>query len=436
MFMELRKYQSRLLSEIMSSQESGIVSAPTGSGKSLIMATLGQRVGGRVVYVASELSVRHQLIHAYGVPEDDVMYVSTFLNYAASEPDISLIIIDEAHHFREGNRWHAVIDIAEASHTRWIGFTATPIGVLPKWSISYSELREEHWIGNVPIGVECESVEEALRVTEDIPTVTYISAPWEDNYDPRFGRLITADTPPEDRHFRDGEMRLCCMMTLTTGWDDPNIGAVILARRISELQTYMQILGRLRRGGLVADLSNNIARYGLDDDANVAELVSATAAEVSGGGLPVLIKCTECERLCSPRTKGHCCPYCGATLPPPAPSTRFWTRLEGDFLLEWEKLFKDIDKKCRTSYPRCPFTPSGAWPSKLPRYSGPNSQIFLSPKTAGHWVSVARILRSCLKDKSAVLFASGQHIMLRDIGCTRTFIIDLSYGSSLTWKRF
>lgn len=409
----------------------------------------------RVLVMACELSVRHQLITRYGVPADNVMYPSADMGVASDIANADLLIIDEAHHFRHGNAWHAIIEAAEAANIRWLGFTATPIGETPLFSISYDALRADGWMPERPIGIECTSIEEALDVTRDIPTVTYIAPPACDNYDPRFGRLITADTPPEDRHFRksgvvsgvasssDSELRLCAVGTLTTGWDDPDIGAVILARRISEAQTYMQILGRLRRGGIVADLSNNIVRFGLDEDATIAQLAARNldGGRNVGSGIPILIRCVECERLCSPRVRGHVCPYCGATLPPPAPTTRFWEQIspspfadpDPKFVDEWRKFLHDIGVHCRAGSRPCPWTPSGAWATFIPRFR--SDTVYLSPRTAGHWMRVAQIFRSCVRNPNAVLFASGSYLMYRRLTDGFTLAIDLSYGSSLQWKQ-
>lgn len=366
----LRDYQKEALDSILSTTESGIVVAPTGSGKTHIMASLYshyESTGRSVLFVAWELSVRSQLIERYGVPKSAIVAPTVDLI------DADIIIIDEVHHFHDS--WS---DWMLCCSERWIGFTATPRhcdSYTRLYTIPYHTLREDGWIGEKLSAVIAKSQMDAEVATDGLHTVTYISQ--RKDYKCWMGRLILADTPASERHFRDGEYRLCCIATLTTGWDDPDIEAVILSRRIGRInpQTYVQILGRLRRGGLVVDLSDNVMRFGLDEDALIAQM-----SELDRPDKPlapaVMKRCIRCERLVAARASK--CPHCGAELPPVVDGAgkRFWARL--DDTRKWEGILLDMDWQERKP---CPFTKSGSWPVKLP--SG--TTAYISERTTWHW---------------------------------------------------
>ena len=367
--MSLRDYQQTAFDKIISSDVSGIVVAPTGSGKTHIMAELWRYYSPNksVLFVAWELSVRDQLRQL--VPDADIVAPSVQLR------DADIIIIDEVHHFH--NDWNEWLF---AANERWIGFTATPrhCDYPTLYTIAYHTLREDSWIGDRLSALVVKSLKAAISATEGLHTVTYISSRNDWNKD--MGRLILADTPAADRHFKDGEYRLACIATLTTGWDDPDIEAIILHRRIGRInpQTYVQILGRLRRGGLVVDLSDNVLRFGLDEDALIAQMRAMDKAESEDKPLGVapMKRCIKCERLVSPRVT--ICPHCGTELPPniEGGDGRFWDKLTD--IEPWEKIYDSLGWR---ENKKCPYTKSGAWPVKLP--NGVN--IFVSSRTTWHW---------------------------------------------------
>ena len=445
--MELRPYQKKIVSELIASNSSGIVCAPTGSGKSVIMANVAGGIGRALFDVAVivwESSIADQLRSRYGLRTLNPQTLTP-----ADLVGLDLVFIDEVHHYRRGDgsgSWYRIIEQLEERNIRWIGFTATPMDEQllgrVRWRITYEELRRDGWLAATPVGICAETDEEALQLTEGIPTVTYIAPPASKTYNPAFGRLITADTPTTDRHFRRdaGETRLCCMNTLTTGWDDADVGAVILNRQIGEAQTYLQIIGRLRRGGLIVDRSNNIARFGLDEDRiveSLSRIVCSDGAE-EGIGVPICVECVECRRMVSVAARRHDphCPYCGAMLPPPTPVTKFWTPFNDDseWSKEWESFIDYAETKCRSRY-ECPYTPSGAWVKRIPGVGGRDAQAYFSPSTSGHWLRVAQIYRSCMKRRDVVMFASGTYWLCRQFGADNQYVLDISYGSQLIWRK-
>ena len=410
--MELRDYQQTALSTVLSTDESGIVVAPTGSGKTHIMAALYRHyvsTGLSVLFVAWELSVRSQLMERYGVPKEVIVAPTVELR------DADIIIIDEIHHFHD--TWADWILVASV---RWIGFTATPrhCESLPiLYRIAYEPLRQEGWIGERLSAIVVKSLPEALAATEGLHTVCYISsrADWR----PEMGRLILAETPADDRHFRPAETRLACIATLTTGWDDPDIEAIILHRRIGRLnpQTYVQIIGRLRRGGVVVDMSDNVIRFGLDEDALIATMNGLDRRSDKPVGVAPMKRCIKCERLVAPRVR--VCPHCGTELPPVVEGAegRFWHR--EDNIDEWQKVYRALDwQECK----KCPYTKSGAWPVKLPN----GVSIFVSSKTTWHWRNSLHRLIDKLRQPGVEVYTIDTFVMVVEAGAYRFYSIE--YG--------
>lgn len=409
---ELRDYQQAAMDAILATTTSGIVVAPTGSGKTHIMAALYRHyesIGHSVLFVAWELSVRSQLSDRYGIP------ASVIVAPTSSITDADIIIIDEIHHFH--NDW---FDWTLAASVRWIGFTATPRhceGHALLYTIAYEPLREEGWIGSKLSALTVKSLSEAIAATDGLHTVTYISA--RADWRPEMGRLILAETPPADRHFRSGELRLACIATLTTGWDDPDIEAIVLHRRIGRLnpQTYVQILGRLRRGGLVVDLSDNVIRFGLDEDAIIATMRHLDANKDKPLGVAPMKRCLYCERLVSPRVR--VCPHCGKELPPviEGGEGRFWKR--EDDVEAWQGIYRSLDWRERKP---CPFTKSGAWPVKLPN----GVSIFISSRTTWHWRNVLHKLIDLIPKYE--VYTIDTFVMVIDEDNHRRAFYSIAYG--------
>lgn len=372
---QLRPYQKQVLDLLLSSNDSGIVVAPTGSGKSLIIDALVRHYA-RPIVVVNELTVKGQL--GERLP-DDVPIISP-LSFDPAVP-YDLIVIDEVHHYRRDRAWGRVFSVlgdardkenvnADANadaNVRVIGFTATPVWdaslSLPLLArIPYHVLREQGYLAPPLTGVLARSddeVDDILARSLCRHTVFYISQ--REQWSPRMGRLITADTPADQRRFLpDDNGRLANIATLTTGWDDPDIDSIVLCRRIGSdnPQTYLQILGRLRRGGVVVDRADNILRFGLDEDAIAATL---GARGVSTPSLaPALKRCMGCQRLLHPRQ--NVCPYCGFACPAPHRSGKLWEPLPVE---AWLRLLRPSGLEGKR-WKVCPYTPRGLWPIKLP----------------------------------------------------------------------
>lgn len=427
----LRPYQQQVLDLLLASNDSGIVVAPTGSGKSLIIDALVRHYA-RPIVVVNELTVKGQL----GERLPDSTPIASPLSFDPAVP-YDLIVIDEVHHYRRDRAWGRVFSVlgdkedAHADHApgaRVIGFTATPVWdaslSLPLLvRIPYAVLREQGFLAAPLTGVLSRSDEEtdaALSTSLCRRTVFYISQK-EQHCPEHMGRLITAETPAEQRHFLpsdlrpDGSARICNIATLTTGWDDPDIDSIVLCRRIGadNPQTYLQIIGRLRRGGVVVDRADNILRFGLDEDALSAVLGQRGVSTSSLA--PALKRCMGCQRLLHPRQT--VCPYCGFACPPPHRSGKLWEPLPVE---SWLRLLSP-NRLSPLRWKLCPYTNKGLWPIKLPvanitawvgRGDGVEKWSFVwrilkegSEKGASFWVVPGSSWIMCVGEEGDVVYA-------------------------------
>lgn len=152
----LRDYQEDILEDLLSNQKDNpLVAAPTGSGKTVMMASLVESLNTHTLVVAHRREIIAQLacaLHFHGIehsilgPTDIVKYCVRYQiektgnhSYTPSaQVDVAMaqtlmrrsgafkhdaMIFDEAHHYIRGSKWG---DIREACGGRAFGFTATP----------------------------------------------------------------------------------------------------------------------------------------------------------------------------------------------------------------------------------------------------------------------------------------------------------------------
>lgn len=118
--------------------------------------------------------------------------------------------------------------------------------------------------------------------------------------------------------FKRGAVQvLCSVGVLTTGFDAPNAGCVVLARPTQSLMLHLQMIGRgLRtddgkRDCLVLDHAGNIARLGLPTDPTPDELSTGDKTAGAERKAPERLPkpCQNCAFLRPPGV--HACPACG-----------------------------------------------------------------------------------------------------------------------------
>lgn len=146
--MDLRPYQIRAIDavrrQIQQGSRSPLLVAPTGAGKTVIMAHVVKSAvsrGRRVVVCAHRMELIDQIVKALrgvGVecgiiapwarpnpfPHVQVASVGTIARRGVM-PHGDLLVIDEAHHVTPGNQWGDVVEGIGAKHV--LGLTATPI---------------------------------------------------------------------------------------------------------------------------------------------------------------------------------------------------------------------------------------------------------------------------------------------------------------------
>lgn len=103
-------------------------------------------------------------------------------------------------------------------------------------------------------------------------------------------KLKKYETKERFRQFRDDEVSvLCSVDMITEGFDDADVGTVILARATKVLRTYIQMVGRGLRPGkynkcIVIDAGNNFEEHGLPTDNRQYKkrpIISETADKVA-----------------------------------------------------------------------------------------------------------------------------------------------------------
>lgn len=441
----LRPYQQAVVDRLLRVDlRSGIIVAPTGSGKSLIIdALVRSPLYRRPVIIVNELTVKGQLAERLGDTGVPILSPMSF----EEDGGYDLIIIDEVHHYRRDRAWGRVLSYTSNTNTRIIGFTATPVWAeelsLPLLvRIPYSLLREQGFLAPPLTAITLaeptkEKVNEALATSLCQHTVFYISQ--RDQYDPSFmGRLITADTPSSERRFlHEDNGRLCNIATLTTGWDDPDIDSIVLWRRIGydNPQTYLQIIGRLRRGGVLIDCADNVLRFGLDEDALFESgWLGGRGAPSAPTLAPALKRCLGCQRLLHPRQ--NVCPYCGYACPAPHRSGKLWRPLSKEEADVWiTKLNPSVLSALRWKV--CPYTKKGLWPIKLP---GANITAWVGRGDGVEkWSYVGTMMRN-LKDRGVTVWVVPDSTWIlvargdgEDNGKSVVYARDVAKGADGSW---
>lgn len=108
--------------------------------------------------------------------------------------------------------------------------------------------------------------------------------------------VIEAKTPSKDRElllakFQSGEIKIiCCVSTLTTGFDFPELQVVMMGRPTNSLAVFYQIYGRLVRPfegkiGKFYDYGGNIDRFGRMEDMEFLDYPNHGWAFFSGENL-------------------------------------------------------------------------------------------------------------------------------------------------------
>ena len=156
--------------------------------------------------------------------------------------------------------------------------------------------------------VFCAGIQHAARVAEELGRRGHRVA------------TVTGEMPNAERDavlgaFARGELRAVVNVNvLTTGFDAPDIDAVVLMRATKSAGLYSQIVGRAMRphpskaDALVLDFGGNVLRHGPVDALNIREHTDTP------GAAPVK-SCPECREVVA--ASARVCTECGAAFPEP-----------------------------------------------------------------------------------------------------------------------
>jgi DNA repair protein RadD len=368
----LRTYQvdtiDRTFAELRAGKRSVLVVGPTGMGKTVALSEVIRRhrahpKGGRVLVAVhrGELvgQTRRKLLDAglerVGVIAGDrdedhgapVLVATTQTLLARGQwPDgVTLLILDEAHHYR-ADEWRAVPEHYPNAYT--IGFTATPersdgsplgdifasmvVAVQTPELIAAGHLCaidvvaparrtdgicsspieawREHARGR-PTVIFCSSVDAARELADAI------------QHEGASARAVWGDQGADGRAaslsgFASGSVEvLTNVFVLTEGWDCPRAEVCIIARNCDHVGTFLQMTGRVLRPfaskdrALLVDLCGLVHEHGYPD---IVRQFSLAGRAISGAA-PTK-DCPQCGSEVPLAARE--CPDCGFQFPPSA----------------------------------------------------------------------------------------------------------------------
>lgn len=303
MKLTLRPYQLDAIQQarerIASGRRAPLLVAPTGAGKTLIMAAivvqhLAAKTENRVLVVAHRRELIGQMAKALlrsGVPISDIGEIvpgvtlrpSARVQVASTQtlrarnmaPDATLVVYDEAHHY-SADDWSELAAMYPGVYR--IGFTATPMrsdgrGMAPAFDslVVVSTIKELTGQGYlVPCRViapdrplkrpamshsPCEAYQAHAQGRSTVVFADFVAN--AEKFVDEFGEagieavVIHGSMPDAQRsralaaHARGAVLVNC--MVLTEGWDSPATSVCILARGCGSVGTYLQIVGRVLR---------------------------------------------------------------------------------------------------------------------------------------------------------------------------------------------
>lgn len=361
--MTLRPHQDRSVTQLRQAYAQGsrapLLVLPTGGGKTavasyIVRSHLDKVQDGACLWVAHRRELVDQATRSLagvGAPLHRIEVASVQALLAGERrPDVSLVVLDEAHHY-VAREWRTLAE-HYAGAIR-LGLTATPersdgtaMGDIFDSLVvgaTVRELTDAGWL--VPCDILSPAKKQRKAVACDGPvaayakhcaekrTVVYCSnVEHAEQTDAEFREAgieapcIDGSTPPDERatalaRFAAGEISvLCNVYVLTEGWDCPSTECVILARGVGHTGMAFQIVGRALRPSpetgktraTVVDLCGSFLSLPLPTDPVEYSLEGRAIRKVKG--LPALKQCRQCGAVYRPGTAREC-PRCGFVLP-------------------------------------------------------------------------------------------------------------------------
>jgi DNA or RNA helicases of superfamily II len=306
-------------------------------GRILVLSHVKELLEQAANHLASFLPVNMVGLHSAGLSRRDTVHpvivagIQTVANKAFDLGAFDLILVDEAHLIPESGEGRYLTFLRDAKvanpNVRVIGLTATPFrlgtGVLCKpenilnhvcYEANVKELILDGWLCPLRTkrGLECANLDnvrisstgdfatdemqaafesvikpactEILQLCADRKSILIFAAGVEHARmvaEILGGEIVVGDTPKAERadmirRFRAGEIRfLVNVGVLTTGFDAPNVDAVVLLRATMSAGLYCQMVGRGLRlhsskpDCLILDYGDNALRHGPIDQIEV-----------------------------------------------------------------------------------------------------------------------------------------------------------------------
>lgn len=340
---ELRDYQARTVEDVMSTTDRVAIAMPTGGGKTATVASIAARYHS-VWWGAHRQELVDQARAALQLWAPNTrrtcMTVQSVNSVSTTEYD--LMVFDEMHHVPAAV-WSNVPEMVR--HKRFVGMTATPEradgkplqGIVDRIVVGahYSELLERKLLVPcrifAPAGDDVEGVgAHPLTAWQEYGQgkLTLAFAPsiewavkWNQDFLDAGIRSACVFGTSKDRtevldSFRAGETRVVWNVgVLTEGFDVPNVGCVLLARKVRTTGLYLQIVGRGLRIApakselRLIDLGQNYRVHGSPTDDREYTLGENKQRTISRPEMDRWRQCKQCGGLA--KVWQNDCPLCG-----------------------------------------------------------------------------------------------------------------------------
>jgi len=367
--MILRDYQQQAIDRYMAERPArALIVAPTGSGKTVIVAEIVRQLPGNVLFLTHRQEIIQQALGYFGdcnvIKAGADRQIGARITVAQVQtlarrtlPPADMVVSDEAHHIR-GEQWHAILGAYPAA--RHIGLTATPwrldgkgMGSIYDTVIEVAQIdalirdgylvQPEYWgariepdlrrvsksagdYNQLELGIACNrreiigGIAESAAKHPDRHIVVYA-------VDCAHAAAIAAAIPGaaylDGRTDDDDRTRmlqafasapagaLVNVGVLTEGWDSPRADCMILARPTCSAGLYLQMVGRSLRpapgktNALILDHGGNVQRHGFAEDRRAWSLPDGLVTRKSKAS-ESLHTC----RYCLAVFAGMTCPAC------------------------------------------------------------------------------------------------------------------------------
>ncbi len=366
----LRPYQIRAVDQISAAWQAGHKSVcctcPTGGGKTVIAEELIRRSTGSVLFIVHRRELVAQTLRRFSEHFDTAcvcpgyeyrpgarVQIATIQSLLArgGRPDVTLLVLDECHHFRAED-WQELVDhYATLGTVRTVGFTATPersdgkpLGDIFQHLIvaaNYPDLIAAGHLVDCRVFAPdastfaCDGLAQSplaawRRYAET--SRTFLFSPsvkdaerfaGEFNAEEIAARVVEANTPSGVRNAhlelfrRDHVKVLSNVNVLTEGIDIPAARTCILARKFDHVSSYLQAVGRVLRpdadkpDAILIDLTGATFKHGMPTEKRIYSLTGKAIRRTSEEPIRQCSSCGAAFPVSEWTDNDGACPGCG-----------------------------------------------------------------------------------------------------------------------------